>query len=73
MDEEDICLLNVEVTTVAGKFRLKLVTDQRKITHSVIIYMSHEINTSVPNTPIPTEWQNVMIIHGPVTDIRMFF
>lgn len=66
MDEEDIWLLNVEVTT-----RLKLVTDQRKITHSVI--MSHEINTSVPNTPIPTEWQNVMIIHGPVTDIRMFF
>lgn len=47
MDEEDICLLNVEVTTVAGKCRLKLVTDQRKITHSVI--MSHEINTSVPN------------------------
>lgn len=53
MDEEDIWLLNVEVTTVAGKCRLKLVTDQRKITHSVI--MSHEINTSVPNTPIPTE------------------
>lgn len=71
MDEEDIWLLNVEVTTVAGKCRLKLVTDQRRITHSVI--MSHEINTSVPNTPIPTEWQNVMIIHGPVTDIRMFF
>lgn len=47
MDEEDIWLLNVEVTTVAGKCRLKLVTDQRKITHSVI--MSHEINTSVPN------------------------
>lgn len=47
MDEEDIWLLNVEVTTVAGKCRLKLVTDQRKITQSVI--MSHEINTSVPN------------------------
>lgn len=47
MDEEDIWLLNVEVTTVAGKCRLKLVTVQRKITHSVI--MSHEINTSVPN------------------------
>lgn len=42
MDEEDIWLLNVEVTTVAGKCRLKLVTVQRKITHSVI--MSHEIN-----------------------------
>lgn len=45
--------------------------DQRKITHSVI--MSHEMNTFVPKTLIPKEWQNLMTIHGPVTDIMMFF
>lgn len=45
--------------------------DQRKITHSVI--MPDEMNTFVPKTLIPKEWQVLMTIHGPVTDIMMFF
>lgn len=64
-------LLNAAVTTVAGKCHLKLVTDQRKITHSVI--MPDEMNTFVPKTLIPKEWQVLMTIHGPVTDIMMFY